>query len=420
MKILLYGLNYAPEQVGIGKYSGELAPWLAARGHQLRVITAPPYFPSWQISAGYCNNYSLEQLQGVRVRRCPLWVPRRPSGLTRLVHLSSFALSSFLPLLAQRSWKPEIIIVVAPAFFCAPGGLLLGRLCGRRTSTWLHIQDFELDAAFELGLLKGRFLRWLAEAWERYTLRGFDRVSSISSSMVQRLEGKSVDPGRNLLLPNWVNLDLIRPQLETDHFENAYRRELGIGSDQLVLMYSGSMNKKQGLDVLAEVIKRLSGLPNLVWLLAGEGPTKAELVAATQGLPQVRHLPLQPIERLNDWLNAADIHLLPQKAEAADLVMPSKLLGILASGRPLVASSPAGTELAAIAEEAGVCVPPGDVNSFAIALRKLIASPQHRSDAGRRARELAENHFGIDAVLSGFEQHLSALVAQADTCAGAR
>ena len=100
--------------------------------------------------------------------------------------------------------------------------------------------------------------------------------------MVQRLEAKGVDPARSVLLPNWVDLELIRPQLGPARSENPYRRELGIGPDQLVLMYSGSMNKKQGLDLLADVIHQLADLPQLVWLLAGEGPTKAELVAAAR------------------------------------------------------------------------------------------------------------------------------------------
>ena len=411
LNILLYGINYAPEPVGIGKYSGELGSWLAARGFSVRVITAPPYFPGWQVAAGHRNRYGLEQREGLRVRRCPLWVPRRPSGLTRLLHLARFALSSLGPLLAQRAWRPDVVITVAPAFFCAPGALLLGRLCGRRTVTWLHIQDFELDAAFELGLLKGRLLRSLAETWERRTLRGFDRVSSISTAMVQRLGAKAVAPSRSLLLPNWVDLEQIRPQLGAARLHNTYRQELGIGPDQLVLLYSGSMNKKQGLDLLVDVIHQLADLPQLVWLLAGEGPTKGELVAATAGLPQVRHLPLQPSARLNDWLNAADIHLLHQKAEAADLVLPSKLLGILASGRPLVASSPADSELASFAEQAGACVPPGDATAFAKALRALISDPQRRADAGRRARLLAEDHFSQDTVLGRFEQQLQALVA---------
>ncbi len=358
------------------------------------------------VSAPNRNRYSLEQCEGVRVRRCPLWIPRRPSGLTRLLHLASFALSSLGPLLAQRHWRPDLVITVAPAFFCAPGALVLGRLCGRCTINWLHIQDFELDAAFQLGLLKGRLLRSLAESWERRTLRGFDRVSSISAAMVKRLEIKGIDADRCVLVPNWVDLEVIRPQLGSARQNNPYRCEFGIGPDQLVLMYSGSMNKKQGLDLLAEVMHQLADLPQLVWLLAGEGPTKAELVKATQGLPNVRHLPLQPMERLNDWLNAADIHLLPQKAGAADLVLPSKLLGILASGRPVVASSPAGSELAGLAEQAGACVPPGDATSFADALQELIDSAELRAQCGHLARKLAAEHFGKNAVLQRFEQQL--------------
>ena len=174
------------------------------------------------------------------------------------------------------------------------------------------------------------------------------------------------------------------------------------------------MNKKQGLDVLAGVINKLADVPNLVWLLAGEGPTKNELIAATQDFHNVHHLPLQPVERLNDWLNAADIHLLPQKAEAADLVLPSKLLGILASGRPLVASSPAESELAEFAKQAGACVTPGDIDGFATAIRELISSEQHRNESGKRARKLAEQYFGIHTVLNSFEQQLGDLKAKAD------
>ncbi|QNI97105.1 glycosyltransferase WbuB [Synechococcus sp. RS9902] len=406
MKILLYGLNYAPEPVGIGKYSGELAKWLCAQGHQIRVITAPPYFPAWRVSPGFLNCYGIEVDEGVKIYRCPIWVPRRPRGITRLLHLASFALSSLGPLLAQCFWTPDVVITVAPAVFCAPGTLLLGSLCGEQTNTWLHIQDFELDAAFELGLLKGQLLRSLAEAWERSTLRRFTRVSSISNSMVSRLGVKGVQLSHTYKFPNWVDLNLIYPQSNHYRDDNSYRRELNIASDQLVLMYSGSMNKKQGLDLLVRVIHQLSDIPHLTWLLAGEGPTKAELVSATQGLSQVRHLPLQPLERMNDWLNVADIHLLPQKAEAADLVLPSKLLGILASGRPVVATSTPGSELACIADEAGFCVNPGDVDTFSTRIRSLISDSQLRSRLGTQARNIAVNSLDKNTILRRFEEQL--------------
>ena len=417
MRILLYGINFAPEPVGIGKYSGELATWLGEQGHLVRAITAQPYFPSWRLGNGdntVGNCYSAEQLSGVEVRRCPLWVPRRPSGLTRLVHLASFALTSLPVLLAQRRWRPDVVITVAPAFFCAPGALLLGRLCGRGCRSWLHIQDFELDAAFELGMLKGKWLRELAEGWERRTLRGFDRVSAISPAMVQRARQKGVEARRAVLLPNWLDLEAIQPKgLEGSGAAaaNPYRRELAVPEGAVVLQYSGSMNKKQGLELLVAVMHELEDVPNLLWLLAGEGPTKAGLAEATAGMAQVRLLPLQPVERLNDWLNLADVHLLPQRAGAADVVLPSKLLGILASGRPVVASSPAGSELGDLAEQAGLRVDPEDPIAFAAALRRLVNDGPLRQRLGARARQLAEERFGQEAVLRQLEHELEALVA---------
>lgn len=419
MRILLYGLNYAPEQVGIGKYSGEMASWLAGRGHELRVITAPPYFPSWKVGRGlhkgaerYRNRYSQERLDGVNVWRAPLWVPAKPTGVTRLVHLASFAISSLPHLLAQARWQPELVITVAPAFFCAPGALLLGWRVGSRCRTWLHVQDFELDAAFELGMLKGGWIRRLAEAWERKTLRSFDRVSSISQAMVKRLVEKGVEPSRTRLLPNWVDLEAIVPQEEEARVCNPYRLELGIRPEQTVLMYSGSMSRKQGLGILAEVIRRLGERRDLVWVLAGEGPNRAELAAACADLPQVRLLSLQPLERLNDWLNSADIHLLPQRGAAADLVLPSKLLGILASGRPVVASSPEGSELAELAQQAGLCVMPEDAVAFTEAVRRLADDRYLRQTTGLRARQLAEMQFGRERVLTRLEQDLTALLAE--------
>ena len=403
MKLLLYGLNYAPEPVGIGKYSGELAEWLAGRGHEVRVITAPPYFPQWRAIA---NRYRREERQGVSIWRCPLWVPRRPSGLSRLIHLASFALSSLPVVLAQRKWRPDVVMVVAPALFCAAAGLLLGRLCGKGTKCWLHIQDFELDAAFELGIMKGPWIQKFAERWERTTLQGFDRVSTISEAMQKRTISKGVNPQRTYLLPNWVDLKAIQPQGIEQRRKNPYRSELGIGDDAIVLLYSGSMNKKQGLEVLVKVIKELVGVPNLLWLLAGEGPTKADLAAKTKGFKNVIFLPLQPAERMNDWLNLADVHLLPQKANAADLVLPSKLLGMLASGRPVVTSSPAESELGRMVTQVGIRVEPEDPGGYTRAIRELVEDETLRARLGTKGRAMAESCFGQTSIMQKFQSFL--------------
>jgi len=407
MRVLIYGLNYAPEPVGIGKYSGELGAWLTKRGHQIRVITAPPYFPQWHATG---NRYRRECLEGAVVWRCPLWVPRRPNGITRLVHLASFAVSSLPVLVRQWEWKPDLIICVAPALFCAPGALLLKRMCGPQTLSWLHIQDFELDAAFELGLLKGKWERAIAERFERLLLKSFQRVSSISDAMRERALSKGVRKECSEVLPNWVDLSIIYPHNQEQRLSNPYRKQFGIKPRELVLLYSGSMNKKQGLEVVVQAMEALKDREDLAWVFGGEGPGKDAFVDATRHLPKVHHVDLQPSERLNDWLNFADIHLLPQKEAAADLVLPSKVLGILASGRPMVTTSPAGSTVGQLAEQTGRRVDPGDAVAFAEAVEELARNEKGRRNLGAKGRVLAEEKYGLTSTLQRFEQEaLSAI-----------
>ena len=140
-------------------------------------------------------------------RRCPLWVPPRPGGAKRLVHLASFALSSLPVMLAQIVWRPQVVWVVEPALFCAPTALLVVRLSGAKA--WLHVQDFEVDAAFELGLLKGERLRSAVNGVERWLMRRFDVVSTISQRMHQRLRAKGVDAPKAKMAANWVINDLL-------------------------------------------------------------------------------------------------------------------------------------------------------------------------------------------------------------------
>jgi colanic acid biosynthesis glycosyl transferase WcaI len=212
-----------------------------------------------------------------------------------------------------------------------------------------------------------------------------------------------------VLLPNWVDLNEIRPQTQSERKNNIYRRGLGLKQEDVVLLYSGSMNKKQGLDVVIESIKGLQDHREIIWILAGEGPEKASLEEITRGLAQVRIMPLQPAEHLNEWLNLADIHILPQRGAAADLVLPSKLLGILASGKPVVATSPAGSTLRSIAEEAGICVNPGDARAFAEAIKNLATDEKRRLELGMNARLIAEKEFDKEAVLEYFESYLNLL-----------
>ena len=380
-----------------------MAEWLATQGHEVRVVTAPPYYPEWRISKAYSAwLYQFEGINGVNIWRCPLWVPTKPSGLKRLIHLASFALSSFPVMLVQILWKPDVVISIEPPLMCAPVSLLVSRLAGSKA--WLHIQDFEVDAAFSLGILKFKWLRNMVLHVERWFMRRFDRVSTISLKMLENLIQKGVDSEKAIFFPNWADLSTIFP-LEQ---ESPLRKELCIPAGKIVALYSGNMGEKQGLEIILEAASRLVANRDIQFVLCGDGAARAKLFEKYEKLPNVLWLPLQPLERLNDLLNMADLHLLPQRADVADLVMPSKLTGMLASGRPILATAQAGTQVAQVVSSCGKVVEPGDVQGVVQGLLELLHSPQQRTILGTAARQ-ASYEWDQSNVLCRFESQLNRL-----------
>lgn len=411
MRLLIVGINFYPELTGIGKYTGEAAAYLSERGHEVRVVAAPPYYPHWRVQAPYREwRYKRECWRGIRLYRCPLWVPRRPSGVGRLFHLASFALSSSPVLLMQIFWRPQLILAVAPALSVAPFALLAARLSGAKA--WLHIQDFEIDAALGLGLLpaKGKVASFLWRL-ESHLLRAFDIVSTISQRMGDRLRAKSVPENKIVFSPNWVDTEAIYP---LDESSNALRVEMGFSSADLVVLYSGNMGKKQGLEIAIEAASLLRSVNGLYFVLCGEGAGRAEMQKRAADLTNVRFLPLQPVERLNLLLNLADIHILPQRGDVTDLVMPSKITGMLASGKPIVATAHADTELASIIRESGILVPPDDPQALASGIMRLATSAAERRKLGEHGRKFACQFLDRKVLLERLAKELEALPSYAE------
>jgi colanic acid biosynthesis glycosyl transferase WcaI len=406
-KILIIGINFYPELTGIGKYTGELAAYLRENGHELRMVTAPPYYPYWHVQQGYkAWQYKREVWRGVKIYRCPVWVPHAPSGLKRLLHLFSFALSSFPILLGQLFWKPDIVLCIAPTFFCVPFAWITARLSGAKS--WLHIQDFELDAATNLGILPADhfFTRWAARGENWLTAR-FDRISTISERMLARLLEKDIHLKQAVLFPNWVDTNEIFPLQSSQNF---LCETLGIPATHVVILYSGNMGEKQGLESLILAARQLQMQHNLHFILCGDGTTRAELEMAAQGLSNVQFLPLQPPEKLNQLLNSADIHILPQRSDAADLVMPSKLFGMLASGKAVIATANPGTELEKVVSQVGLVVAPGDNTVLCQAILNLASSPELRLRLGEKGRDYVCKNCSKQIILSKFQSQLLEII----------
>ncbi len=403
MRILIYGINFAPEPVGIGKYTGEMAQWLNRHGDEVCVVTAPPYYPMWSIAEGYQGSwYSVSVENGIRIFRCPIWLPTKVTGKTRLLHLLSYAMSS-LPIilwLALR-WRPSVIFTVAPTLLSLPGSLVAGFLAGARS--WLHIQDFEVEAAINLKLLP-HWLVHLAVSVESWLIRRFDHTSTISSQMLLKLLGKGGCFTQTSLLPNWVDTSLIYPLGRA----SLLRQELGISDDQIVILYSGSMGAKQGLEIIPACARQLAQDTRFRFVLCGNGPSRDSLVAQAQGLPNVMFLPLQPLSKLNELLNLADIHVVPQLPGVADLVMPSKLTGILASGGSVVVTADEGTELSQVIHQVGgIVCDPENVEQLVDSFMTLADNPALRIQMQQKAYIYARQNLSQTSVLQRFHQTLA-------------
>lgn len=378
--IVIYGINYAPEIAGVGRYSGEIGAYMAAEGHQVCVVTAPPHYPGWRVQPPYKNGWTREIAAGAELHRCPLYLSEQMRGFRRLLAPLSFAASSApVALWTILRRRPSVVMVVEPTLFVAPVALLAARLVGARTV--LHVQDLEVEAAFAVGHLgQGGPLARLAGAFDRAMARQFDRIVTISHRMAQKIIDKGAEASRVAVVRNWVDLDQVRP----DQNASGYRQELGIAETAFVALYSGNLGAKQGVRLIWEAAERLRDRPEILFLVAGEGPMRPELEKAAARLPNLRLVGFQPEARFGEFLSVADVHLLPQEREAADLLLPSKLGGMLASAKPVIVTADPGTELADFLGTSCHLTPPGDSKAFAEAIAQ--AANQAADPDARAAR----------------------------------
>lgn len=413
MKFFLYSLNYSPELTGIGKYNGELAHYMANRSVDVTVLTAPPYYPEWQVKEGYKNVFSTAAEKQFKVIRAPLYVPKNVTTLKRLIHLASFAITSGVRLLSQISKKPDVIMLVQPTLFCAPITLLFAKLTGAKSI--MHIQDFEVDAMFGLGLVGSRestkqsFLKKTIIKIESWLLKRFDVVSSISYNMLENAKNKGVEGSKLLFFPNWSDTAFVNPNV----CGKEIRTKLGYDENDKVVLYSGNIGKKQGLEVVIDAAKYFKDQVEVKFLIIGNGAYSEELrfLAESERLSNIQFLPLQAWEDVPKILSMTDIHLVVQKKGAADAVLPSKLTNILSVGGHALVTAESHTELGKIEQEYPniyKLVEPESAPAFIQGLESLLQTDTKQIN--QSARNYAEQNLNIDQVIGRFINDLNFLV----------
>jgi colanic acid biosynthesis glycosyl transferase WcaI len=401
MKILICGINYAPDLTGIGKYTGEMGSWLAKNGHSVDVITGMPYYPQWKVDAAYKKRWwHKEYIEGVKVYRCPLYVPGKVSSLKRIIHEFSFVLST-LPIWIKKmfSKKYDVVISVSPPFHLGVLPLLYAKLRGTRIVT--HIQDLQVDVAKELNMINNQRLLNTMFAMEKFILKGSSAVSTISKGLLNKIKDKGILAANCLLFPNWVDETIIRPVTK----EKSLRREFGLTNDDKVILYSGNLGEKQGLENIIEAAKSFREDVSVKFVIVGSGGGEVKLKEAVTeaGLTNILFHPLVSYEKLPALLAIADLHLVLQKKNAADLVMPSKLTSILAAGGcPLVTASEGSTLHKLIHKnQMGIVVEPDDHAMLARGIRFALDNSLEKFR--NNARYYASRYLSKEVILRNWE-----------------
>lgn len=382
-----------------------MGAWLAQQGETVEVITTLPYYPEWAVHASHRGKWwHTEQLAGVRVHRCPFYVPGNVTSLKRILHEFSFVLSSlvyWLPVFFGKRY--DVVICLSPPFHLGLLPVFYSKL--RRVPLWCHIQDLQIDMAKELGMLKNKWFLDSMFRVERFILKRCTVVSTISEGMVRKVTQKNVIQQECVLFPNWVDGNLVRPLPSAQ----SLRTELGLHSTDKVVLYSGSLGEKQGLEIIVEAAKSFVSQPEVKFLIfgSGGGKNKLETLVRDYGLTNVRFYPLQPAEKLSALLATADIHLVLQKKSASDLVLPSKLTGILAAGGYALVSAVSGTTLHEVmsTHNIGLVIEPESAEKLVTAIRESLVS--NLTPYRTNARRYAERYLNREAILGAFTLQLN-------------
>lgn len=409
-RLAIISYNYAPEPTGIPFYNTGMATWFAAHGWDVTMHAGIPHYPWWKVPEAYAKRdyrggRADEIMDGVKVQRVRHFVPTAPvSGRARMRLDASYLWRTFLRSFTQKQ-RPDVIVVITPPFL---GGLLGMFLAWRhRIPFCWHVQDLQVDAALELGMLPrrlGGILLWL----ERFILARATLVTTVSAAMQRRLTAKCHTRQAVTMFPNWADVSSMRPWEGV----NRYRQQWTIDERTLVVMYSGNLGRKQGIEVLLEAVTKVR-TPHLL-VIAGEGAERAELEqqANKLGIKAIRFVPLVPSERLAEFLSAGDVHCIPQRRAAAGLVMPSKLLNLMAVAKPVVVTAPAGSDLAQVVAQAacGIAVEPEEPQQLAMALEKLLNDDLLRRQSGLNGRHFVHATYEANTVLRSFAHDLITLM----------
>lgn len=341
--ITLFTGNYAPEDTAIGLYTSQFAVFLSNKGYNVSVITGFPYYPKWEIADEYKNKstYFNEIINNITIFRYKQYVPKKVSFINRIKLMLSLLWGNYNN--AKKIKETDLVICIVPFTV----SILTAYLLARKTNAklWVHVQDFEFDLAFQSGVLHssliGKLFKKIVFSFEKFLLKKADVLSTISFNMIEKSKEKT-NSDSVYYFPNWISSKNINP--------NTAKQHSFINKDKFTLLYSGNIGEKQDWNLFEKLCENLVS-ENVEIVIVGNGAYIEKLKNRLINFDFIRFFEPIPYNDLNDLLCSADLHFLFQKTDVLDTVMPSKILGMMASGKPSVITGNKNSEVSKIFKE---------------------------------------------------------------------
>ena len=407
-KILIVGKDYAPDFLGVPKYTAEMAEWIAKRAHgDVRVVTGHPFYPEWVYKGDkYSFLYSVEVINRVKVFRCPLFIPRVPSGVMRMLHSLSYSISSMpIVLFSYIRWKPDKVILISPTLLSAIFPITIGKIF--RVKVLLHVQDLEIDLAVNLKLVPA-WMESILKGFEKIVYSKVDKITTISEKMLFKIEEKGISRDKISLFPNWVDTGRIYPNRPSGE---VLREKYGLLKTDFVILYSGNLAFKQGFELLIQLSELLSYDDSVHLLIVGNGPSKDKIskIQKNRLIKNISIHPLVPTHELNSLLNIANLHIVLQKPGLDDYILPSKITSILAVGGQLIVTGSEDSEVGNLVKKY-----PGILQLFDhFSVSEILQSIEKIKETGegksvnKIALDYSKTNIEKEAVLSNFYKLLT-------------
>ncbi len=380
MRLCVFNRSYWPDFGATGQLLTELAEDLVA-DHGLEVTIVCGY-PLGRDRPGVPAR---EVRNGVEIVRAAgsTWSPRRFVG--RATNYVSYFASALLAGLRVR--RPDVVMAMTDPPIIGLAALAAAR---RARAPFVFLcEDVFPEVAVLVEDFHSETVNRALAGVNRFLLARADAVVALGETMKRRLvEGKGAAPSVITVIDNWADTEALVP---LDR-RNAFSAAQGL-DDRFVVMHAGNIGLSQSLETVIDAAARLRGDARIVFVFLGDGARRPvlEARAAAAGLDNVRFVPYQPRERLGKTYAAADLFLVSLRAGLSGYIVPSKIYGILAAGRPYVAAVEDDCEVAALTRtyDCGVVVPPGDAAALAGAIAALAADRSRREALGARGRAAA-------------------------------